>query len=94
MSDEKNYTNAQMKKIADELNLMQSSYDTRLLAALLIGRGAMLHANLVTAEIITHEEAVRVWNYAGEILKNPENRREVKVVKLYGDETINLTGIN
>ncbi|MHA2403452.1 MAG: hypothetical protein ACXADH_10720 [Candidatus Kariarchaeaceae archaeon] len=75
------YTKEQMVLIANELNDLQLKYDTRLFAALLAGRSALLHANLVTAKVMTQEEALGIWDYAGKMIKNMEDR-EIKVMKM------------
>jgi len=87
------YTKEQMFKIAEELNDLQLKYDTRLLAALLAGRSAMLHANLVSAKILTQDDAKKIWAQAGDVIDDLPDR-EVKVVKMMDDEIIDPVQIN
>ena len=82
---EQEYANKQMKLIVDELNVMQTKYDTRMLAALLAGRAAMLHSVLVNGKVITKDEALLIWNKAGEVIEEDRDN-EVKFMYKDGDE--------
>ena len=75
------YTKQQMLSIAKELDLLQTSYDTRLLAALLAGRAASLHAMLVATGNQTKEQARAVWDHAGQVIDNPPDR-EIKTMSM------------
>lgn len=87
------YANEQLAKLAEELNNLQMQYDTRLVAAILAGRSAMLHAMMINAEVMTQEEARAVWKHAGQLIENPPDR-ESKVVKLYNGEILEPTQVN
>ncbi len=87
------YTKQQMLSIANELDNLQTSYDTRLLAALLAGRAASLHAMLITAGKQTKEEARAVWEQAGQVIDNPPDR-EVKTMSLLDGQVFDPSKTN
>lgn len=87
------YTKQQMLSIAKELDNLQTSYDTRLLAALLAGRAASLHGMLITTGNQTKEEARAVWEQAGQIIDNPPDR-EVKTMSLLDGQTFDPSKTN
>ncbi len=93
MSEIDDYTEKQMSLLVEELNLMQTKYDTRLLAALLAGRAAMLHAILVKGEVITKEEAVTIWELAGGIIERGSDN-DIKFMKKYDEETFDPSTVN
>lgn len=82
MSEEiEEYPQQQMELLAEELNRLQMSYDTRLLAAFLAGRAGRLHAMLVKSGHMTMEDAQKIWKFAGDQIENPPEQ-EVKTMTL------------
>lgn len=93
MSELDEYTENQMSLLTEELNLMQTKYDTRMMSALLAGRAAMLHAILVKGEVITKEEALKIWEIAGGIIERGSDN-EVKIMKKFDGETFDPKTVN
>lgn len=86
MSDEQEqYAEKQMDLLADEFNRLQLSFDTRLLAAFMAGRAGRLHGMLVQAGHMTLEDALKIWNFAGEQIENPPDR-EIKTMAMMDGE--------
>lgn len=83
------YAESQMELLSEELNRLQISFDTRLLAAMLAGRAGHLHGLLVQAGHMTKEDALKIWNFAGDQIENPPER-EIKMMAKYGDEVFDL----
>ena len=93
MDTQSDYTEQQLQSLTNELDALQLKYDTRLLAAFLTGRAAMLHAILINGKVSSQEEAQKVWDTAGEIIENPPER-ETKIVKMYDGEILEPEQIN
>ena len=75
------HTKQQMLLVTAELDNLQMSYDTRLLAALFAGRAASLYSMLITSGHLSQEDAQLTWEHAGQIINNPPER-EVKTMSL------------
>lgn len=83
----------QMALIVNELNNLQTSYDTRLLSALLAGRAAMLLNLLVNAGHMKTEDANVVWDKAGEIIDQPQEK-EIKTLTMYDGHKFDASKVN
>jgi hypothetical protein len=94
MSEEQDkYAEKQMGLLAEELNRLQMSFDTRLLAAFLAGRAGRLHGILVQAGHMTKEDALKIWNFAGEQIENPPDR-EIKTMAMLDGEIFDPSKAN
>lgn len=94
MSDEQEkYAEKQMELLAEELNRLQLSFDTRLLAAFLAGRAGYLHGILVQAGHMTTEEALKIWNFAGEQIESPPDR-DIKTMSMLDGEIFDPSKTN
>ena len=94
MSEENDdYPQQQMELLADELNKLQITFDTRLLAAFLAGRAGYLHGLLVKTGHMTKEDALKIWNFAGDQIENPPEK-EVKTMTLADGDIIDPDRMN
>ena len=87
------YTKQQMSLLVEELNNLQIAYDTRLLASILAGRAGVLYGILIKAGHISQEEAQKIWDFAGEPIKNPPER-EVKTMAMVDGQVFDPSKTN
>ena len=77
----------EMIKISLKLNELQTTFDTRLLAAMLAGRAGMLYAMMINAGMTSKDEALMLWEKAAETIHNPPER-ETKIMKMHDGDII------
>ena len=85
MTEAEKHQEDQLQKMVEELNVMQTKYDTRLLSAVLAGRAAMLHVALVNGNIISQEDATNIWNVAGKVIEDGSDSQP-KIMYKDGDD--------
>lgn len=87
------YTNEQMQKISDELNLILSKYDTRLSAIIFVCRAGMLYGAMIDAKVISQNEARAIWKQAGEPIETPP-KQNTRVMSMLDGEILDPEKFN
>lgn len=87
------HTQNEIQQILEILNNLHLTFDSRLVAALLASRAGGLYGKMISGEIISQEDALKIWEVAAEPIHNPQ-QHNTKIVYKSGDEVITPDKVN